>query len=128
MTCPSCKNQVNGTPSFCPYCGITLTYNSVQDYSNNNYSNNSYRGNVNNYNTNYNPQSIPKVSTGKSPVLAVILSLLIVGLGQLYCGKFGKGALMFFLAVFFSLFSFGLGWFIVAVWSAIDAYSTAKNG
>lgn len=128
MTCPSCKSQIDGYPYFCPYCGYTLTYNNVQNYSNNSNSSYNYNQNINSQYRNYTTPPATNISSNKSPVLALILSLIIVGLGQLYCGKVGKGALMFFLAIFFSLFSFGLGWFIVAVWSAVDAYSTAKNG
>lgn len=60
----------------------------------------------------------------KSPVVALLLSVLILGLGQCYNGQYGKGALMFFLGVF--LWIFLLGW-IVWIWSMIDAYHSAAK-
>lgn len=59
----------------------------------------------------------------KSAGLALVLSILCVGLGQIYNGQVGKGILMFFLCIltWFAM----LGW-IVMLWSWIDAYRTAK--
>ncbi len=60
----------------------------------------------------------------KSPGLALFLSFIWVGAGQLYNGQIGKGILMFFgaVALWFAL----LGW-IIHIWSWIDAYSVAKK-
>lgn len=114
MICPNCKNQISDSSKFCPICGITVQVGN--DYGNNSNTTNNYQ---NNFNT---------LKTGKkSPILALVLSLLIVGLGQLYLGKASKGLLMFGLAVFFSFISLGIGWFAVAIWSAVDAYNTAKS-
>jgi TM2 domain-containing membrane protein YozV len=63
------------------------------------------------------------VSGYKSPGIALILSILICGLGQLYNGQIAKGILMFVLMVI-SWVVF-LGW-VIWIWSAIDAYTTAK--
>ena len=59
----------------------------------------------------------------KSAGLALVLSILIAGLGQCYNGQIGKGIFMFLLGVM--LWAVMLGW-IVWIWSAIDAYQTAK--
>ena len=60
----------------------------------------------------------------KSPALACILSLLIVGLGQMYNGRIGKGIAMMLGAIV--LWAILLGW-IIQIWSVIDAYSEAKS-
>ena len=60
----------------------------------------------------------------KSPALACILSLFIVGLGQMYNGRIGKGIAMMLGAIV--LWSIMLGW-IIQIWSVIDAYSEAKS-
>lgn len=60
----------------------------------------------------------------KSPVVALILSILFVGLGQLYNGQIGKGFLMFFGSLL--LWAIMLGW-VIWIWSIIDAYSVAKT-
>jgi TM2 domain-containing membrane protein YozV len=60
----------------------------------------------------------------KSPGIALLLSLLICGVGQMYNGQVAKGILMLLGCAF--LWVFLLGW-IIWIWSMIDAYSTAKE-
>jgi len=65
-----------------------------------------------------------------SPVLALILSFLIPGLGQFYTGQFVKGVLLFLGAVVFGLLStsiIGIP-FLLIIWlySMYDAYTAAK--
>lgn len=73
------------------------------------------------------PQQVVILDSGvaapKSAGTALILSILIVGLGQLYNGQIGKGILMFFGCIL--LWFVFLGW-IINIWSWIDAYKTAK--
>jgi len=64
---------------------------------------------------------------GKNPVVATILSLLIVGLGQFYNGDAKKGAAMLVGAIVGGGLSAGAIWLLVAVWSAVDAYRVAKR-
>jgi len=59
----------------------------------------------------------------KSPGIALLLSILIPGVGQMYNGQVGKGILMLIGCVL--LWIVLLGW-IIWLWSAIDAYQTAK--
>ena len=63
-------------------------------------------------------------AAAKSPGIALLLSLLICGVGQMYNGQVGKGILMLLgcLAAWMIL----LGW-IVWIWSMVDAYQTAKK-
>jgi TM2 domain-containing membrane protein YozV len=68
-----------------------------------------------------------RLATGKNPTVAVILSLLIVGGGQFYNGEMKKGAIMLGIAVVLLALTVGVGWFAVAVWSAIDAYRVASG-
>lgn len=65
----------------------------------------------------------PGAAAPKSAGTALILSILIVGLGQLYNGQIGKGILMFFACIL--LWFVLLGW-IINIWSWVDAYKTAK--
>lgn len=60
-------------------------------------------------------------------MLALILSLLIAGLGQFYNGDAKKGALMLGGAVFGGLLSASLLWWAMAIWSAYDAYKVASK-
>lgn len=64
------------------------------------------------------------MGSDKSPGVALLLSLLLCGAGQLYNGQVGKGILMFIgCVVLWALF---LGW-IINIWSMIDAYGEAKS-
>ncbi len=67
----------------------------------------------------------------KNEVLAIILSFLIPGLGQIYLGDTGKGVLMIVLFLIGVLLTFiCIGTIIclaVWIWSIIDAYETAKK-
>ena len=66
-----------------------------------------------------------------SPILALILSFFIPGLGQLYTGQFVKAVGLFLLAVLFGALStilIGIP-FYVLVWlySMYDAYKSAEE-
>jgi TM2 domain-containing membrane protein YozV len=69
---------------------------------------------------------------GKSALIAIILSFLIPGLGDLYCGSWVK-AIVFFVLVFFAfalLFVAGIGAFLFAIiWVAglISAWMSANK-
>jgi TM2 domain-containing membrane protein YozV len=66
-------------------------------------------------------------ATGKNAVVALILSLVIVGVGQFYNGDMKKGGIMLGAAVVFGALTAGLGWLAIAVWSAVDAYQVASG-
>ncbi|MFH0735222.1 MAG: zinc-ribbon domain-containing protein [bacterium] len=120
MYCPNCGAQAAPNNKFCPSCGVTLD-NAVKANS----SNYSKPGFNPNYATKTNNYITPL--TKKSPILALLLGFLFVGAGQFYLGQFVKGFLMLGLALFFTLLSFKVLWFAVAVWAAIDAFITAKK-
>ncbi len=64
-----------------------------------------------------------ELTGGKSPGIALVLSVLFCGAGQMYNGQVAKGILMLLGSILLWLVM--LGW-IVWVWSMIDAYQTAK--
>jgi TM2 domain-containing membrane protein YozV len=59
--------------------------------------------------------------------LAVVLSFIIVGLGQFYNGQALKGAFLLFGAIFLAIISAGLLAIPVWLYSMIDAYSVANK-
>lgn len=65
-----------------------------------------------------------------SPILALILSFFIPGLGQFYTGQMLKAAALFVMAVIFGLLgSFLIGiplYLIVWIYSMYDAYTVAQ--
>ncbi|MCP1714497.1 TM2 domain-containing membrane protein YozV [Methanocalculus alkaliphilus] len=66
-----------------------------------------------------------------SPVLAVILSFFIPGLGQFYTGQFLKAIALFILAVIFAGLStvlIGIPFYLIVwIYSMYDAYTTAEG-
>jgi len=72
-------------------------------------------------------QSMRIYAEGKTPAVALILSLIIVGLGQFYNGDVKKGFLMLGGAIVGGFLSFTLLWWVFAIWSAIDAHRVAKR-
>jgi len=70
------------------------------------------------------------VNPPKDPILAAILSGLIPGLGQVYCRRWGRGALFFFGALIAGALFPPLGLFIsmgVWIWGIVDAYRFAAD-
>ncbi len=67
----------------------------------------------------------------KSSGIAVVLSFLVPGLGQIYCGKIGLGIMFILFAVIFaalSIFLIGVPLYLILwVYSMYDAYQTAES-
>ena len=63
----------------------------------------------------------------KSPGLAALLGLLIVGLGHMYLGMWGKGLGLLVIGVIISIVTFGFAAPIVWIVSCVWAYSDAKE-
>jgi TM2 domain-containing membrane protein YozV len=72
-------------------------------------------------------QAVRATPTGKNPVLAAVLSAVIVGVGQFYNGDVKKGAAMLVGAVILGAATAGVLWLALAIWSAVDAYQVAKG-
>ena len=70
------------------------------------------------------PIVIDGTAAPKSAGLALFLSFIFCGAGQLYNGQVGKGILMFFLCVLGWIVF--LGW-VISIWSMVDAYKRAKE-
>lgn len=64
------------------------------------------------------------IAKSKSAGTALLLSLFVCGVGQMYNGQIGKGLLMLISCLL--LWVVLLGW-IINIWSVVDAYATAKN-
>ena len=66
-----------------------------------------------------------------SPLLAVILSFFIPGLGQFYTGQLFKAILLFVLAVVFAALStilIGIPFYLIVwIYSMYDAYTAAQK-
>jgi len=116
MFCSACGNKNDTAAKFCRGCGAALFAGAAPPAPNPGVIRGMDRGAV-----------ALAPPTGKSPALAAVLSLLIVGVGQFYNGDNKKGALMLLGAVFLGAATGGLLWLGLAIWSAIDAYQVASG-
>jgi TM2 domain-containing membrane protein YozV len=73
---------------------------------------------------------VPAPEQKKNPVIALILSIIVTGLGQIYNDQLGKGILSFISALFFGLLIFVIiGIILLPIWwiiGIVDAYKTAE--
>jgi len=133
MFCPNCGKEIPDGSKFCQYCGAKLSLTgeseggqvqsvlSEEEQKKRTYEEELIRAKA---------QQSAKVGT-KSPGVAVVLSALWVGIGQIYNGQIGKGVLFIILyGVSVLLIFVGIGivttpilWLI----GVIDAYKTANN-
>ena len=76
------------------------------------------------YQIQVNPYVQPVYAKRKEPGIALLLSFLLPGLGQIYNGDVGKG--IGFMIGFFVLIWVGIG-IVFWIWGMIDAYQVATN-
>ncbi|TXH59370.1 MAG: zinc ribbon domain-containing protein [Burkholderiaceae bacterium] len=69
----------------------------------------------------------PAGPTGKTPWVAVLLSALITGAGQLYNNDWKKGLVMFFGAVLGFMFTGGIATLVIWIWSMVDGFQVASG-
>jgi TM2 domain-containing membrane protein YozV len=73
------------------------------------------------------PTRTGQPAVGRNPWLSVVLSLVIVGVGQFYNGDYKKGALMLAGGIIGLVISGGVITFGFWIWSMIDAYQVASG-
>lgn len=71
------------------------------------------------------------VNRNKNPILAAILSFLIIGLGQIYLGLTKKGIILFVAAIISGILMLiivgYITWLIVWIYAIYDAYNSANK-
>ncbi len=67
------------------------------------------------------------MSNSKSPLLAVILNLIIAGLGHVYLGYTKRGIVLFLFSALIAVISSGLGWIVGVLLCSYDAWQLANN-
>jgi TM2 domain-containing membrane protein YozV len=70
---------------------------------------------------------VMEMSNTKRPWLAVILNLLIPGLGHIYLDRTKRGIVLFFLTAAVAAISSGMGWIVGVILCSYDAYQIAKG-
>ena len=122
MYCHSCGAQLDDNVKFCNKCGAKQLIDSTEK-------NQKQKEQENDTNTQHMRTNADNViyADNKNPWIALVLSLLIVGLGQFYNGDIKKGIIMFAAVIITSTMSVGIVWFIIALYSAWDAWMVAKR-
>lgn len=118
MFCPSCGNQNADTSKFCEKCGKALVAASPAAAAP---ADSRIRAGPSA------PAQTGQSVTGKNPWVAVVLSFVIVGVGQFYNGDPKKGAVMLICAIVGGLLSGGLIAIPFWIWAMIDAYRVASG-
>ncbi len=100
--CPTCGAEIQFKEAeICPKCGVRIKSSAVPT------------GEI------------------KSSGIAAIASFVVPGLGQIYCGKIGRGIMIFIGGVFCGLLIFVLIGLIIFpiywVWNIYDAYTLANK-
>ncbi|WP_188207466.1 zinc ribbon domain-containing protein [Alkalibacillus aidingensis] len=111
MKCENCGNQLFIDDRFCSRCGAKVKQSST-------YNHDQHQQTV----VDQNP---PREK--KSVALAVILSLIIVGVGQIYLGQVLKGLVLLISSLLIGFVTVGLGAFVLWILVAIDAYKIANK-
>ena len=128
--CSRCGNLAKEGAQFCDRCGAALS-GGQQPY-----------GQPTTFSYTYYPER-------KDPLIAVILSILLPGVGQMYVGRVGRGLMILitlsllslapaqFLFTIVSFSSFGLFWtmgivltivsLVLYIWQILDAYRLAED-
>ena len=139
VKCTVCDNEVDDNAEFCPNCGTKVDASAVveevesQPVATANTKFCSNCGETIDINAEICPKCGVRVGGSteeKNPLLALILSFLIVGLGQFYNGHSTKGIILFVLAIISGiLIFFFIGlilWPIVWIYAMYDAYKSAE--
>jgi TM2 domain-containing membrane protein YozV len=117
MFCSSCGTQSADTAKFCEKCGAALAAPAPVAPA----VDTRVRG------VEAAPSASPQVATtGKNPAIALVLSLVIPGVGQFYNSDIKKGALMLVAAII-GIASAGLITIAIWIWSMVDAYQVASG-
>lgn len=116
MFCPSCGTPNPDDAKFCQSCGAVLSPSEAGPSKTT-----QMRGAPS-------PASgVKKYAEGKNPTTALVLSLLLSGLGQFYNGDIKKGAVMLVGGILGLVLTAGILSVVIWIWGMIDAYQVASQ-
>jgi len=114
------EGMIMGNNKFCTNCGTSIKINDK------------FCTNCGKKLENINQKNYEKIIENrqyvkKNPWIALLLSSLIVGLGQFYNNDYKKGFYLLTAAIIGSVFTAGGMWFAAAIYSMMDAFIDAKK-
>ncbi|MGQ4833791.1 MAG: zinc-ribbon domain-containing protein [Candidatus Asgardarchaeia archaeon] len=123
--CPNCGATIPADATFCPNCGARLTAAAPQPATQP-VAPPAPVAQPPQPSVPMQPQPQPMPpSKKKEPILALILSFIIPGLGQMYVGNVKKGIIFLVIAVILYILFWVVG-FLFAVYTMYDAYKMAE--
>lgn len=120
VSCPECGQEVSDRANTCPHCGFPLEEKISEPVDEHNTVGDAYERVPN-------PAHKIPPDTSKSPGLAVVLSLLVSGLGQMYLGQVKKGLAILIGGMFLSAITFMVLSPVIWIVAAVDAYHIASK-
>lgn len=116
MFCTRCGSEIARESSHCRVCGRRLFFTGET----------SYYGQVS-FSVPETAEMVYPSETPKSPFLASVLSLFVIGVGQMYVGQVTKGVAMFILALIISVLIVPHA--VVGLWliAVFDAFLIARK-
>lgn len=151
--CPNCKTENDDSSKFCKNCGQSLGQIQVrEEQTNENFNNEENNTNFNTTNNTSRPTQfckycgskidaeaeicpkcgvrLKKVESEKSPAIALILSFIFPGIGQLYNDQKSKCVKLIIISIICLVLSIivigAFLYFIVWIYGMYDAYKSAK--
>ena len=121
MYCSHCEKDMPTNFIFCPVCGNAPTLQSQPTRQ------------PLPQQTNYYQNNPPITVQPKSEALAIVLSVLILGVGQMYLGKVGRGIGILVGGIILGVIgiaTYGIGFIaaiILFIWQVIDSYNLCRR-
>ena len=72
-------------------------------------------------------EELQEVDMQKDPMLACLLSLILVGTGHMYLGQVGKGVAILAIGIALAMFTHFILYVPFVIWAMYSAYSTASK-
>ncbi len=106
VVCPSCTSAISVPMYHCPYCGMFMDVHQLQVILKDAFEESRDR-------------MFPRLSTRasgiKNPSLAILLSILLPGSGQIYLGYVSRGIIILISTLFLLIFTIGLALWILNI-------------
>ena len=120
MFCSKCGSTNDDAAKFCQKCGNTLAPAGANGHAAQPPGGGTVRGETA-------PPGVKRLAVGKNPAVALILSLIIISVGQFYNGDIKKGLVMLAGTIVLGLLTGGIAILGFWIWSGYDAYQVASG-